>query len=155
LPELKRPESALVVIYDDRYRVLLLQRNDDPNFWQSVTGTIETGEAPIQAAYREVAEETGIRLNSSRFEIQDCHTTNQFRIRNRWLHRYPPGVTVNTEYVFATCVKSGTVVTLTEHSAFEWLDKPQATDRVWSETNRLAIQQFVPDHPITKSSLKT
>ncbi|MEC7360158.1 MAG: dihydroneopterin triphosphate diphosphatase, partial [Pseudomonadota bacterium] len=34
----KKPESALVVLYDQHYRVLLLQRQDDPTFWQSVTG---------------------------------------------------------------------------------------------------------------------
>jgi len=42
----KRPESVLVVLYDEHHRILLLQRDDDASFWQSVTGTIETGESP-------------------------------------------------------------------------------------------------------------
>jgi len=36
----KQPVSVLVVIYaQDTKRVLMLQRRDDPNFWQSVTGS--------------------------------------------------------------------------------------------------------------------
>ncbi|CAA0276209.1 hypothetical protein ALT721_1090086 [Alteromonas alvinellae] len=56
----KKPESALVVLYDQHYRVLLLQRQDDPTFWQSVTGALEEGELPLETAYREVCEEIGI-----------------------------------------------------------------------------------------------
>ena len=38
----KRPVSVLVVIYaQDSKRVLMLQRRDDPEFWQSVTGSVE------------------------------------------------------------------------------------------------------------------
>ena len=40
----KRPVSVLVVIYaEDTKRVLMLQRRDDPDFWQSVTGSPEEG----------------------------------------------------------------------------------------------------------------
>ncbi len=40
----KRPVSVLVVIYaEDTKRVLMLQRRDDPDFWQSVTGSLEEG----------------------------------------------------------------------------------------------------------------
>lgn len=37
----KRPVSILVVIYaQDTKRVLMLQRRDDPDFCQSVTGSV-------------------------------------------------------------------------------------------------------------------
>lgn len=40
----KRPVSVLVVIYaEDTKRVLMLQQRDDPDFWQSVTGSLEEG----------------------------------------------------------------------------------------------------------------
>ncbi|MBT0587556.1 dihydroneopterin triphosphate diphosphatase [Alteromonas oceanisediminis] len=142
---LKRPESALVILYDRHSQVLLLQRNDDPVFWQSVTGTVEEDELPLQTAYREVMEETGIQLDPRKLAIQDCHTINQYKIRSRWLYRYPKGVTSNTEYVFAACIDSNVAITLTEHSAFEWQSKAQAMQTVWSETNRLAIERFVPE----------
>ncbi len=41
----KPPVSVLVVIYaEDTKRVLMLQRRDDPAFWQSVTGSLEAGD---------------------------------------------------------------------------------------------------------------
>ncbi|MCE1736838.1 NUDIX domain-containing protein, partial [Enterobacter hormaechei] len=56
----KRPESVLVMIYAvDSKRVLMLQRRDDPEFWQSVTGSLEQDEKPREAALREVQEEVG------------------------------------------------------------------------------------------------
>lgn len=49
----KRPESVLIVIYaHNSGRVLMLQRQDDPDFWQSVTGSLEEGEQPAAAAAR-------------------------------------------------------------------------------------------------------
>ena len=54
---LRQPLSVLVVIHTANKSCLLIQRADDPNFWQSVTGALEDGEMPIETAYREVAEE--------------------------------------------------------------------------------------------------
>lgn len=141
---LKRPESVLVVLYDQHHRVLVMQRDDDASFWQSVTGTIEIEEQPIQTAYREVAEETGFVLDPLKMPIQNCHQINQFAIRKQWLHRYPPNTQFNFEHVFCVQVDSQQPVILTEHTAFAWLSKADAINKVWSETNALAIEQFVP-----------
>jgi dATP pyrophosphohydrolase len=59
------PQSALTVVYNRTGQVLVMQRNDDPKFWQSVTGTLEQGEKPIQTALREVLEETSIDIIES------------------------------------------------------------------------------------------
>ncbi len=141
----KRPESVLVVLYNEHSQVLVMQRNDDPDFWQSVTGTIEAGESPIAAAYREVGEETGVNLSPQSGDIVDCQHVNQYEIRKEWQHRYPPDNLVNTEYVFVTQIPSDSRIILTEHSAYEWLDKPAALARVWSPSNRNAILAFVPE----------
>ena len=52
----KKPVSVLVLLHDGAGHVLLLERADREGFWQSVTGSLEDGEAPVQAALREVAE---------------------------------------------------------------------------------------------------
>ena len=140
----KRPESVLVVLFDQHHRVLVLQRKDDPEFWQSVTGALEDNEQPIETAYREVAEETGLFLNVSDQQIRDCHTINQYPIRSRWRYRYPPEVSVNTEHVFLAQVDSSLPLQLTEHLTFEWLPKSQALSRLWSPSNREAVELFVP-----------
>ena len=59
----KNNQSVLVVIYaKDTNRVLMLQRQDDPDFWQSVTGTIESGETPKNTAIRELWEEVRLEI---------------------------------------------------------------------------------------------
>ncbi|WP_340676521.1 dihydroneopterin triphosphate diphosphatase [Paraglaciecola sp.] len=143
------PESALIVIFNNSGQVLMLQRNDDPLFWQSVTGTREVNETPIQTAQREVFEETGIDITALSYQLIDCQQTNQYEIRPRWRHRYPPDALINTEYVFALQVADEQRIILTEHSAFLWLSKPQAMEKVWSPSNKDAIQHFVPDKPAT------
>lgn len=139
------PESALVVIYNQAGQVLVMQRNDDPLFWQSVTGTRETAESPYQTAVREVREETGIEINTCHYQLIDCHKINQYEIRDCWRHRYPPDISINTENVFSLMVANEQEIILTEHSAYAWLPKLQAMAKVWSPTNRAAIEQFVPD----------
>jgi dihydroneopterin triphosphate diphosphatase len=142
---LRRPESALVVIYDQQGRVLVLQRQDDSEFWQSVTGTLEPGEQASTTALREVLEETSIDIIDSAYTLLDHQHTNQYIIRQRWQHRYPAGTTTNTEHVFSVQVAGEDNIQLSEHTAYLWLNKAEAMAKVWSETNRQAIADYVPD----------
>ncbi|AWL12328.1 Dihydroneopterin triphosphate diphosphatase [Saliniradius amylolyticus] len=136
---LKRPESVLVVIYDRQYRVLLLRRLDDPEFWQSVTGSLESEETPWQTAYREVLEETGIDIEALGHRLEDHQQKNQYPIRPEWRYRYPEGVSENTEYVYSLQVDSGQPITLSEHSEFRWLSINEAAEMAWSPSNAEAI----------------
>ncbi|SUB30560.1 dihydroneopterin triphosphate pyrophosphatase [Yersinia pseudotuberculosis] len=79
----KRPESVLVVIYaKSSGRVLMLQRRDDPDFWQSVTGSLEEGEAPLQTAQREVKEEVGIDILGENLVLLDCQRCVEFSLNS-------------------------------------------------------------------------
>ena len=61
------PQSVLVVIYTPTRDVLLINRADAPNYWQSVTGSKDDlNEDLAQTAVREVFEETGIDCGSAR-----------------------------------------------------------------------------------------
>jgi dATP pyrophosphohydrolase len=143
--EYRIPQSALTVVYNRAGQVLVMQRNDDPEFWQSVTGTLELGEKPIETALREVLEETSIDITRSAYQLIDCQKINTYDIRDRWKHRYSPGTPYNTEHVFAVEVANDQGISLTEHSAYLWLDKTSAIKKVWSDTNREAILLYVPD----------
>ena len=59
-PRYKIPVSTLVVVYTPDLDVLLIERADFPDHWQSVTGSQEPGETLAQTAARELREETGI-----------------------------------------------------------------------------------------------
>jgi dATP pyrophosphohydrolase len=138
----KIPVSVLVVIHTVDLQVLLLERADRPEFWQSVTGSQEAGEALVQTARREVREETG--LDASHFEMTDWQKQNCYEIYQRWRGRYAPGTTHNTEHVFGLRLPSPLPVTLAdrEHLRFEWLPWRAAADKVFSWSNAEAIREL-------------
>ena len=153
----KIPESVLVVIHTLALDVLLIARADVDGYWQSVTGSKDrVDETLVETCVREVAEETGIAIGGSLGSsvgssvgtgavplsaLLDCELVNLYEIYPRWRHRYAPGVTRNTEHVFALEVPAGTPVTLAprEHTAFVWLPWREAADKCFSPSNAEAI----------------
>jgi dATP pyrophosphohydrolase len=141
----KIPESVLVVIHTPQLDVLLLERADAPGFWQSVTGSKDSlAESLVQTCVREVAEETGIAIGGAAVPpsaLRDCELVNVYEIYPRWRARYAPGVTHNTEHVFALEVPAGTAVVLAprEHVACRWLPWREAADACFSPSNAEAI----------------
>lgn len=145
----KIPVSALVLIHTQDLQVLLLERTDKPGYWQSVTGSIEADESPYQAAIREVREETG--LDALAYDFEDWHASNVYEIYPHWRHRYPPGITQNTEHLFGLCLPSPLNVTLApaEHTRYEWVDWRQAAKKVFSWTNVDALKRLGEKHRLT------
>jgi len=140
----KRPESVLVVIYAQTTgRVLMLQRRDDPDFWQSVTGSLEEGEPPLHTAQREVLEETGIDIAGENLPLVDCRRCIEFEIFPHLRHRYAPGVFRNQEHWFCLALPTQREVVITEHHAYRWLAAPEAAALTKSWSNRQAIEEFV------------
>jgi len=141
----KIPESVLVVIHTPARNVLLINRADAANYWQSVTGSKdELSESLRETAVREVFEETGINCGPGTVlhaGLTDWGLENVYEIYPRWRHRYAPGVTRNTEHVFGLCVPEGTPVTLNprEHTAYQWLPWREAADICFSPSNAEAI----------------
>ena len=136
----KIPQSVLVVIHTPALEVLLINRADAANFWQSVTGAKDReDESFLETAIREVAEETGI--NCAAGTLRDWQLENVYDIYPRWQHRYAPGIRRNTEHVFGLTVPPGTAVTLNprEHTAYQWLPYRQAADTCFSPSNAEAI----------------
>jgi len=148
----KIPISTLVVVYTPDLEVLLIERADFPDHWQSVTGSQEPGESLAQTARREVMEETGIDAEAYG-GVVDWRMRNVFEIYRRWSGRYPPGTTHNTEHVFGLEVPGRVAVTLAprEHLRYEWLPWRQAAARCFSWTNRAAIEAL-PAHAQERKS---
>ena len=147
----KQPVSVLVVIYTapstssgqaQDMKVLLLERADHPGYWQSVTGSRDGEESLRETALREVLEETGV--DAAKFQLTDWQHQNDYEIYPHWRHRYPPGVTRNTEHVFGLQLPQQLPVQLSprEHLNLQWLPWQEAADKVFSPSNRAAILQL-------------
>lgn len=137
----KVPESVLVVIHTPTLDVLLLERNDHPGFWQSVTGSRASLDEPLAlTCAREVQEETG--YDAAPTDFDDWHQVNRYRIYPHWRHRYAPGVTHNTEHVFGLAVAARFDPRLAprEHTRFQWRPWRDAADLCFSWTNAKAIR---------------
>ncbi len=136
----KRPESVLVVIFTTGGEALLLKRTDHRAFWQSVTGSLEWDENDrLAAAKREVFEETGIVVTGG---WRDWERQNRFEIFPEWRHRYPAGITHNTEHVFSLELPGRVGVRLhaREHEDYRWVYFPEAVAQATSSTNRWALK---------------
>lgn len=153
----KIPESVLVVIYSADLEVLLIERADKLGYWQSVTGSKDTEDEPLeQTVVREVCEETGIRIVDETLQAE--RSSNEVSIRNLsnwqlsniyeiypvWRHRYAPGIMKNTEHVFSLLVPRDIPITLAprEHLHYMWLPYREAADKCFSPSNAEAILQL-------------
>lgn len=108
---------------------LVLRRAPDgrcPGSWESVHGHIEAHERPVEAALREMLEETGLR--PARFY-------NLSRVESFYLHGLDEVALIPA---FAAFVADGAhVATGSEHDAAEWLTLPAARERLaWPRERR-------------------
>lgn len=128
-----------MVVYTDDLHVLLLRRVAPFDFWQSVTGSLNEKESPAAAAARELFEETGLRTEGA---FEETGVSRIFTIDPRWRDRFPPGVVENLEHEWRYRLPAARDVTTNpaEHSAWRWMPMEQAADKVWSWTNREAIE---------------
>ena len=116
----KIPVSVLVVVHTRDLQVLLIERARFPGYWQSVTGALDAvGEPPLEAAARELREETGI--NAGPDALTDWESSNTFEIFEVWRHRYAPGVRYNVEHVFSLVLDQAVPVRLApEHNEIDF-----------------------------------
>lgn len=140
----KNNQSVLVVIYaKDTNRVLMLQRQDDPNFWQSVTGTIESGETPKNTAIRELWEEVRLEISENSTALFDCKESIEFEIFPHFRYKYAPNVTHCREHWFLLAMEQEFEPVLSEHLAYQWVSPEQAIQMTKSSNNAEAIRKYI------------
>ncbi len=112
--------------------VLRRSRGRSPGSWETVHGTIEPGETPVQAALREVHEETG---------LSPVRLYNVSRVESFYL---PDRDAVALVPVFAAFVDPAARPALSvEHDRAEWLPAAQAAARFAWPRERRAIEDLV------------
>lgn len=130
-------QKVQVIIFspnESGLRILLFKRAKDSS-WQPVTGGVDDGEAIIDAAYREVREESG--LDAPLRVISDIRT---FSFINPPTHRRAGPV---TEYVYAFEASSDFVpVISSEHTESKWFTVDKAMELLPTDDQRKALSRL-------------
>lgn len=95
-----------IVNYKDKF--LLLHRVEDIDVWEFPGGCIKFGEMPVDAAKRELKEETGI-------------ITKKLKLFNVTSVVYPNGITMQVCVFFFTKLNKLPSVKLREHKEYRWV----------------------------------
>lgn len=128
---------------DEDWEYLLLRRVANPNlglagFWQGVTGGLKEGEDVVQAAMRELYEETGFVPSA----LEKVDYTYSFPIQDEWKKMYPPGAEEIVEHVFVAFIGDDVEPTLShEHQTWEWCSEDQALVRLKYPGNIEALRR--------------
>lgn len=138
----KQPRSVQVVIFADtsgeRQYLLLRRIASHGGFWQSVTGSLEPGETHLQAAVREVREETGI--DSAEDKFIELGVINNFEIAPQWRQKYAPGVVRNEEVCFGLKVdRCEILIDSREHDAYRWAAYDRSIEMLYWDSSKRAF----------------
>lgn len=139
----RAPFQVLILLYritNDRVEYCIFNRSDfKAGLWQFVSGGGEDGETHLEAAKRELQEETALKHNDSLrslktiTSIPSCHFKE---IVNNY-----PDLYVIPEYSFAMEVV-GYIKLSHEHSEFRWLDSDEAMDLLKYDSNKTALYEL-------------
>lgn len=131
-----RLKIQVILFYRDanknKFFLLLKTNKKRESFWQNITGGVDPGESYIEAAIRELEEETSIQENLI-INIQESKLS--FNFHDQW------GYDV-TEKVFFIEVKDGSLIKIdpAEHDEFKW-ENIIKKDSVKFESNYIALQE--------------
>jgi len=142
---MRRPYSVQVFLVqwvDHQFRYLLFHRKARPElglpeFWQGISGALESGESFIDAAFREVVEETGFTLDS----LSDTGFQHSYAIRPEWRKHYGLEPTKVIERIFvALLAVSLEPVLSSEHQSWRWCSQAEAESLLTFGGNAQCIQ---------------
>ena len=143
----RTPVNVLVLPFRRRtgaaVEFAIFRRADDPGeLWQGVAGGVEEGETPLEAARRELAEETGLVAPPACWLTLDAQASVPaaiFRNSPAW----GPDVFVVQEVAFGVDVGDVHELDLShEHHEYQWLGLEAASRLVRYDSNRTALWEL-------------
>jgi len=141
----RAPFQVLVILYrkhDEIIQYCIFERKEPYNQIQFVAGGGEGEETLIEAATRELWEETGVEVASLLPLKSLCYIpTNIFSMEQREI--WGEEVYVIPEYSFGACVgELDTIRLSSEHMGFRWVTYEEAQKSLKWDSNRTALYEL-------------
>ena len=140
----RRPFQVLVFpflkIEQSNYQYCIFKRADE-SYWQSIAGGGENSVTLLQAAKREVIEESGIYAALAQYFKLDTISsvpTYFFAGRQNW----NPNQYVIPNYCFAVEVFNRDITLSTEHSEYQWVSYQEANKLLHWDDNKTALWEL-------------
>ncbi|WP_421981727.1 NUDIX hydrolase [Roseibium sp.] len=131
------PRVGVSVLCHDEGRVLLIKRAKDPfkGYWSLPGGLVELGEPLLEAAKRELREETGVEADL--FEPVETFDSIQFDENGKVLTHF-----ILT--VFCGALRSGEAVAADDASETDWVRPEDLDDRPTTPGTPERIRRHLP-----------
>lgn len=140
---MRAPLQVLVILYKKEKDEILygIGLRSTRNIWQFVAGGAEDKETPIEAAIRELSEETGINIKEEDLIVLDSKTTIPV-VNVTGTYTWGKDVFVIPEYAFAVDATSFQIKLSNEHTEFKWLEYNKAMDILTYDSNKTALWEL-------------
>ena len=112
----------------------------DASYWQGIAGGGEEKELPLQAAEREIFEESGISNTAKLFQLETISSipVHYFTDREAWKeNKY-----VIPNYCFAIEAFSYSITLSDEHSEYKWVNYQEARKLLYWDNNKTALWEL-------------
>lgn len=138
------PYQVLVILYlrtKSGYKYCVFERAHPQSQKQFIAGGGEDNELPIEAAKREVFEESGIEnVRLRQLTSTCCISTNIFSPVQR--KAWGEDIFVIPEYSFAAEVESEVIRSSDEHVGFAWVSYDEALGQLTWDSNKTALYEL-------------
>jgi len=139
----RRPEQILIYLYKctpaGEFEYMLFHRIPrGGSIWQAVSGAANWDEDLVEAARREVYEETGITGLSGLTAVGDF----SFPLGHKPWMNYPPDVTRIHNTVFAAEIRTDTITLSEEHDDYCWCEYEKAMQLLRWPEDREALERL-------------
>ncbi len=152
-PRFKREFSAGAVIFyrgDSKLQYLLLHYHFKGDYWDFPRGNLEQGEGSIDAAEREIKEETGLTKSDIKF-LPDFKEAVQWFYFWQGIRRFK-----RATYFLAESKKRDVKIS-EEHVEFKWMPFEQAFEQLTFNNSKQVLKkanEFLRKRPTIKKFLK-
>jgi len=139
---LRAPYQILVfpyIVKDGLIEFAIFNRSDS-DYWQGIAGGGEDEETPIEAAKRELFEETGLLNNVSLSKLDTICSLSVESVVGKFL--WGEDIYVIKEYCFGAQIFTKNFILSKEHLQYKWLSFEDAIKHLKWDSNKTALWEL-------------